>query len=96
MKDYNCPACKKMIPVDRADIKAGDEVSFCKVTQTSKSARFSSKEGIVECREGDVVLVKHRKEIIPLNINDVTPADAPSPLTYAFVGTCECEGSNND
>lgn len=61
MKDYNCPTCKKMIPVDRSEIKAGDEVSFCKVTQTSKSARFSSREGTVECREGDVVLVKYRQ-----------------------------------
>ena len=40
MKDYNCPTCKKMIPVDRSKIKAGDEVSFCRVTQSSKSARF--------------------------------------------------------
>ncbi|MFY1367035.1 hypothetical protein ACORPH_15995, partial [Acinetobacter baumannii] len=86
MKDYNCPTCKKMIPVDRSKIKAGDEVSFCRVTQSSKSARFSSREGVVDCREGDVVLVKYRKEIIPLNIKDVSPVDAPSPLTYAFVG----------
>nr|EKX1173393.1 hypothetical protein [Acinetobacter baumannii] len=50
-----------------------------------------SKEGIVDCREGDVVLVKYRKEIIPLNIKDVSPVDAPSPLTYAFVGACECK-----
>ncbi|HAV4522300.1 hypothetical protein [Acinetobacter baumannii] len=91
MKKYKCPSCKKMIPVDSSEIKAGDEVSFCKVMQTSKSARFSSREGIVECREGDVVLVKYRKEIIPLNIKDVSPVDAPSPLTYAFVGTCECK-----
>ncbi|EEY78940.1 hypothetical protein HMPREF0012_01809 [Acinetobacter calcoaceticus RUH2202] len=96
MKNYNCSTCKKMIPVDRSEIKAGDEVSFCKVTQTSKSARFSSREGIVECREGDVVLVKYRKELIPLNIKDVSPSDAPSPLTYAFVGTCGCEVANHD
>lgn len=96
MKNYKCPTCNKVIPVDRSEIKAGDEVSFCKVTQTSKSARFSSREGIVDCREGDVVLVKYRKELIPLNIKDVTPAGAPGPLTYAFVGTCECEGSNHD
>ncbi|WP_449193658.1 hypothetical protein [Acinetobacter baumannii] len=68
MKDYNCPTCKKMIPVDRSKIKAGDEVSFCRVTQSSKSARFSSRD-----------------------IRDVSPVDAPSPLTYAFVGTCECK-----
>ncbi|EKB36563.1 hypothetical protein ACT4U1_16170 [Acinetobacter baumannii] len=91
MKDYNCPTCKKMIPVDRSEIKAGDTVSFCKKIQTSKSARFSTKEEIVDCREEDVVLVKYRKELIPLNIKDVSPVDAPSPLTYAFVGTCECE-----
>lgn len=91
MKDYNCPTCKKMIPVDRSEIKAGDSVSFCKTIQTSKSARFSTKEGIVDCREGDVVLVKYRQEIIPLNVKDVSPVDAPSPLTYAFVGTCECK-----
>ncbi|PJG67793.1 hypothetical protein [Acinetobacter seifertii] len=91
MKNYKCPTCEKVIPVDLSEIKAGDEVSFCKVTQTSKSARFSSRDGIVESRKGDVVLVKYRKELIPLNIKDVTPAGAPGPLTYAFVGTCECE-----
>ncbi|MDC4973707.1 hypothetical protein OHW13_17600 [Acinetobacter baumannii] len=89
MKNYKCPTCNKVIPVDHSEIKAGDKVSFCRVTQSSKSARFSSREGIVDCREGDVVLVKYRKEIIPLNIKDVSPVDAPSPLTYAFVGTCE-------
>ena len=96
MKNYKCSTCNKVIPVDRSEIKAGDEVSFFRVTQTSKSARFSSREGIVECREGDVVLVKYRKELIPLNIKDVTPAGAPGPLTYAFVGTCECVEANHD
>ncbi|MBD0233251.1 hypothetical protein IAG04_12370 [Acinetobacter baumannii] len=87
MKDYNCPTCKKMIPVDRSKIKAGDEVSFCRVTQSSKSARFSSREGIVDCREGDVVLVKYRKEIIPLNIKDVSPVDASAAVIRLFMLT---------
>lgn len=90
MKNYNCPTCNKIIPVDRSSIKAGDKVSFCKVTAHSRSARYSSKEGVITERDGDIVSVKYRRESLVFNINDVTPADAPNPLTYAFCGTCEC------
>lgn len=90
MRNYNCPTCKKIIPADRSLIKAGDRVSFCKVTGNSRSTRFSSKEGVVTERTGDIVSVKYRKESLVFNIKDVSPADAPSPLTYAFSGTCEC------
>jgi len=90
MRNYQCPKCRKMIPVDRSTIKAGDAVSFCKINQTSRSARFSSKEGKVISRDGDQVTVQYRKEIIKFDIEAVTPADAPNPLTYAFSGTCEC------
>lgn len=90
MRNYQCPECNKMIPVDRSAIKAGDTVSFCKINQTSRSARFSSKEGKVINRVGDQVTVQYRKEIIKFDIDAVTPADAPNPLTYAFSGTCEC------
>lgn len=90
MKNYNCPTCGKIIPVDRLAIKAGDEVTFCKVTNNARSTRFSSKEGVVSDRTGDVVIVTHKKQSIPMHISDVTPSDAPSPLTYAFCGTCEC------
>ena len=90
MSNYSCPTCDKKIPVDRSQIKTGDKVNFCKTTSNSSSAYFSSKEGVVSDRTGDVVIVLSKKQSIPMHIDDVTPADAPSPLTYAFVGICEC------
>lgn len=95
MKDYNCPTCKKMIPVDLSQIKAGDAVSFCKKTTTKRTARFSTKQGVIESRAGDVVIVKYKNESLPMHISDVTPADAPSPLAYGFCGVCECPTDTN-
>lgn len=96
--DYRCKSCDKYIPVDRSNIKVGDEVSFTTTYETSNSARFSSKTGKVIDIAGDICEVVVKKKSYFKNIRDVSPDDAPNPLTYALFGLCKCskEETPND
>ena len=97
-QDYRCDNCKKYIPIDHSKINVGDEVSFTTTYQTSNSARFSSKTGKVIGIEGDICEVVVKKKNYFKNIRDVSPDDAPNPLTYALFGLCKCskEETPND
>ncbi|MEO3358565.1 hypothetical protein [Acinetobacter haemolyticus] len=88
--DYRCESCDKYIPVDRSNIKVGDDVSFTTTYQTSRTARFSSKQGTVKAITGDVCEINVGKKTYLRNIADVSPTDAPNALTYALFGTCKC------
>ena len=89
--DYRCESCDKYIPVDRSNIKVGDAVSFTTTYQTSRTARFSSKEGKVKAIIGDICEISVAKKVYVKNIADVSPTDAPNALTYALFGTCKCD-----
>lgn len=90
-KDYLCKTCNKYTPVDCSHIKLGDEVSFTTKYSTSNSARFSAKSGTVVKLTNDTCEVLANKKIYIKNIKDVSPENAPNPLTYALFGTCECK-----
>ncbi|MCW2478869.1 hypothetical protein [Candidatus Symbiopectobacterium sp. NZEC135] len=96
MSKYRCPKCNKMIPVDKSSIKAGDKVNIlierAKRTSRSTSIRYSSKKVTVVEVNNDLVKVRFGSNIEELTLDDVTPADAPNTLTYAFIGMCECGG----
>lgn len=97
-QDYRCENCKKYIPIDHSKIKVGDEVSFTTTYETSNSARFSSKTGKVIDIVGDICEVVVKKKSYFKNIRDVSPDNAPNPLTYALFGLCKCskEETPND
>lgn len=96
MSKYRCPKCDKMIPVDKSSIKAGDKVNILlervKRTPRSTSIRYSTKKVTVVEVNNDLVKVRFGSNIEELALDDVTPADAPNTLTYAFIGMCECGG----
>lgn len=86
-----CPVCEKFLPVDRSKIAIGDQVSFMASTAQGLSFKFSGKKGVVEAiQPEDVILIKYRGEIYSRAREDVSPADAPTPLTMAFIGVCQC------
>lgn len=89
-KEYRCESCKKYIPADRSTIKVGDNVSFTTTYQTTNSARYSSKTGKVIAISNEICEIVIKKKIYLKNIKAVTPNGAPSALTYALFGTCEC------
>lgn len=99
MSKYRCPKCDKMIPVDKSSIKAGDKVNIlierakCTSRSTSISYSYSSKKITVVEVNNDLVKVRFGSNIEELALDDVTPADAPNTLTYAFIGRCECGGN---
>ena len=66
-------------------------ISFTTTYQTSRTARFSSKEGKVKAIIGDICEISVAKKVYVKNIADVSPTDAPNVLTYALFGTCKCD-----
>lgn len=94
--NYRCPVCEKMIPVDKSQIKAGDKVSVTIQTETetrnSIKIRYSQKKATVLAADKDEVSIEYRGKLFVVPKANVTPADVPSALTYAFIGTCECGG----
>ncbi|MTD32442.1 hypothetical protein [Paludibacterium denitrificans] len=93
MSDYRCPKCEKFKKPDLSQIGIGSMVSFTVATKpSSKTMRFSSKTGVVTAVNGDALTIKvKRGGTYVEQRQDVTPEGAPSALTYAFCGTCECK-----
>ena len=86
-----CPKCEMFLPIDRSKIAVGDQVSFMASSSRGRSVKFSGKKGVVEAiQPDDVILIKYRGEIYTRAREDVSPADAPTPLTMAFIGVCQC------
>lgn len=96
MNKYRCSKCDKMLPIDKSSIKAGDKVNILiertKRTPSSTSIRYSSNKVSVVEVNNDLVKARFGSNIEELTLDDVTPADAPNTLTYAFIGMCECGG----
>lgn len=90
MTVYRCTTCEKFKRPDRSAIKEGDKVNFVKSTQRGRSVRMSTRTGRVLQVLDETVTVAYRGTCYRLNKEGVTPEDAPSQLTYALAGTCEC------
>ncbi|MEQ9904992.1 hypothetical protein [Pectobacterium aroidearum] len=96
MRKYRCTKCYKMLPVDKSSIKAGDKVNILiervKQSKRSTNIRYSTKKVTVIEVNNDLVKVQFGDGVKELLLDDVSPADAPNTLTYAFIGVCECGG----
>lgn len=93
MSDYKCEACGKYKKADVSKVGVGDKVNFAIATQSSsRSMRFSSKEGEVTEVDGDTLTIKvKRGGTYKQSRQAVTPEGAPGALTYALLGCCSCE-----
>ena len=92
--NYRCEICSKFIRPDEFDISVGDKVNFqLSVTKCSAkrtSVKVSSRTGKVLSINAETAEVVARGNTFRIPLEQLTPIDAPSPLTYAFCGTCEC------
>ncbi|MCE8002560.1 MULTISPECIES: hypothetical protein [Billgrantia] len=91
MSDYDCNTCGKKRRPDLSQIREGDKVSFVTATQRGRSIRISTKEGKVLQVLDETLSIESRKKLYRVNKGDATPQGAPSPLTYALCGTCDCQ-----
>lgn len=91
MSDYDCNTCGKKRRPDPSQIQEGDKVSFVTSTQRGRSIRISTKEGKVLQVLDETLSIESRKKLYRVNKAAVTPQGAPSPLTYALCGTCDCQ-----
>ncbi|MGK2889843.1 MAG: hypothetical protein ACSLEN_14320 [Candidatus Malihini olakiniferum] len=96
MSKYHCPKCNKMLPVDKSLIKARDKVNILikrvKHTPRSTNIRYRSKKVTVVEINHDLVKVRFGNNTEELSLDDVSPANVPNTLTYAFIDMCECGG----
>jgi hypothetical protein len=93
MSDYKCEACGKFKKPNTDNISPGDKVTFTVTTNTFRSVRMKSVTGkVVSFTDRGSLLVKSGKYTHLLNKSEVLPVDAPSSITYALFGTCECKG----
>ncbi len=81
---------------DPAHLQLDQRVNFTTVTETSRGFRYSSKKGVITEIEGDYVAIKSRAGRTIRSRNEVTPTSVPSPLTYAFIGKCNCTKPEKD
>lgn len=90
--NYQCDQCGKYKKPDVSLIGLGDFVSFGVARQTSsRSIKISTKEGEVIQASPEMLQLKvKRGGTHNVRRSQVTPAGAPSPLTYALSGTCAC------
>jgi len=90
MSKYICEACNKPKPIDTSALQVGDEVNFTVQVIGRKSASFRSKAGVITAIDGDKCRVESKGSAHILDRENLTPSDAPSPLTWIF-GQCECQ-----
>ncbi len=97
---YRCEVCNKFIRPDEFDISVGDKVNFqlsvTKCSAKGMSVKVSSRTGTVLSLNSGLAEVFARGNTLRIPLDQLTPIDAPSPLTYAFCGTCECIKSDGE
>lgn len=91
MSKNRCQTCEKFIPVDHSKIQEGDKVQFGTVVRRGRSTHFSTKEGKVLTANDTHLGIDCRKKIYRVPRTEATPIDAPTPLSFAMIGTCTCE-----
>jgi hypothetical protein len=93
MAKYFCDTCNKPQRIDPTTLQVGDEVNFTVSTIGRSKASFKSRAGTITAIYGDKCSIEtgrgKNKTIIVRSLSELTPSDAPSPLTYAF-GECKC------
>lgn len=100
MNPYKCEACGKFRKPEKTEFAVGDTVKFAVSSASVRgNIRLTQRDGKV--LERDVakgharLLVKIQRIKAPewVRESNCLPADAPGPLTYALLGTCECGGA---
>lgn len=97
MNKYHCEKCQKMIKAEVTSVSLGDKLTFTIQTSNGRITRLRSAIGKVSKLHdnGDITL-EYRKNDYRVPHQEVSYPDVPSPLTYAFVGTCECVSEDSD
>lgn len=97
---YRCEVCNKFIRPDVFDISVGDKVNFqlsvTKCSANGMSVKVSSRTGKVLSINTGLAEVFAMGNTLRIPLEQLTPIDAPNPLTYAFCGTCECSKSDRE
>lgn len=96
MSKYHCDKCDKLIKPDPTAIKVGDKVSVTTSRTTGSNTRLRAVDvRVIEDIGGGEILVKGpgRFGHKVVKRDAVSPADAPTSLSYAFIGVCECGGA---
>lgn len=96
MTNWRCESCDKLIKPNPDAIKAGDKVTFTVSKTSGRSTRLRAVEAkVMEDLGNGNLLVKGKGRMGEKVVRKeaVAPADAPTSLSYAFIGTCECGGA---
>lgn len=96
MSNWRCKQCDKLIKADSAAIQVGDKVTFTSSKTMGRSIRLQSHEAtVVEANETKLLVKgKGRLGTKLISKESAVPADAPTALSYAVMGTCECRGES--
>lgn len=94
MSTFTCDVCGKYKTPDNSAFMPGVKVKF--TITTMKSARTMHTKtvtGVIQDDRGEQVTVKYAGgNIATVSKSRLTLNDAPSPLTLAIFGLCNCEG----
>jgi hypothetical protein len=91
MSKYQCSVCGKYKKPNKDNFIVGDKVTFAVVKELSHYTRILTKTGKVEWVKDLYVGVRAGNKVFIRKFSEVNPSDAPSILTYALFGLCECE-----
>lgn len=90
MSKYICNTCNKPKLPDSSALKVGDTVNFTVSVVGIKKTAFRSKSGKITHIDGDDCRIETKQgSVYVQKLENITPDDAPSPLTYIF-GECKC------
>lgn len=93
MSDYHCDKCNKLKPVDVSKINIGDKVRFTKVAAGARKTRMTSITGTLFLKlDNGQFSVNYRKTLY--RVNDIQSIGAPSGISYALIGMCDCEANH--
>ena len=93
--NYQCEKCGKYIKPDPASFKVGDPVRFTRQQQSARTIRMTATDGVITEANDQVVIIKTKRSgNFTVSRFAITAQGAPSPLTYALCGVCECGGAS--
>lgn len=92
---FRCSKCSKFKLPDPTSFSVGDRVKFMRIKHGARSSSFSSVSGRIVALDGDdAVLVRVRGKDTRVLRTGITHENQPSPVSYAFIGTCTCGGES--
>lgn len=93
MNEFRCKKCEKLILPDPKTFAVGDKVKFMRIKHGARSSSFNSVSGKIVALDGDdSVVVRARGIDNKVLRTGITHENQPSPVSYAFIGTCTCGG----